>query len=465
MRYATKYSFLLIWLVSTLSFAQAPGEEQAKPEENCLTIQGDYVSLIDSGKYRYASEGDNKAESEPLVRVNFKKLSNYQQYLAEAYQVIENRNPRASMPCPIVTDTYQQLAKQNNWEKTPSISQLVAPYELAQSNNDKAILLIHGLTDSPFSFHDLSQYFYQQGFTVRTLLMPGHSTAPSDLLDVDYSEWQEAAQFAIDNTLNDYEEVYLGGLSTGGALIFGYLSEQKQIDKKIKGLFMWSPASKAKNDLAWLATYVDMVPFVNWIDLDADIDFAKYESFPYNAAAQVDGIMTLVFSDDTEPKNTAREIPLFIVASEHDETIDTEQTLKLVQQRQLASPQKQRNKSVLIYYGDNTKLPSKLPSLMNVIVPECTSQSLCSDIFDVSHIATTNSPDNPHYGVKGQYRNCGHYINDASKYKACKNHKQVIKGEVTEMNLSRGVPIQRLTYNPYYDEMLTEMTNFLTATH
>lgn len=452
MKIANKYTILLLWLVSSLSFAQA--------QEDCLSIQDDYVSLIESGKYRFA----NEAESESIASINFKKLANYQQYLESAYQVVVNNNPRANMPCPIVTETYQQLAKKNQWSKTPKISQLVAPFELTQNNNDKAILLIHGLTDSPFSFHDLSQFFYQQGFTVRTLLLPGHGVAPSELLKTDYEAWQQAATFAIDQTLNDYQQVYLGGLSTGGALIFNYLMQQKQVDEKIKGLFMWSPASKAKSDLAWLAQYIDGIPFVDWLDLDADIDFAKYESFPYNAAAQVHSLMNLVVGEGANASRQMHDIPLFVVASEHDQTIDTAHTLQLVQQWQLASPQEQMNKSVLIYYGDNNKLPSKLVDVMEVIVPECSAESLCSEIFDVAHIATTNSPNNPHYGVNGQYRNCGHYVTDALRYKACKHNKQVIKGEVTAMNLTRDLPMQRLTYNPYYQEMLAAMTVFLTTT-
>lgn len=456
---AKKYTLLLIWLVSTLSFAQAVVVKQ-----DCLSIQDDYVSLIESGKYRFANKAENTTSEEHLVGVNFKTLSSYQQYLSEAYQEVVDKNPRANMPCSIVTDTYQQLAQQNKWSTTPTVSQLVAPFELAQENNDKAILLIHGLTDSPFSFHDLSQFFYQQGFTVRTLLLPGHGTAPSELLNTEYEAWQQAAKFAIEQTLNDYQQVYLGGLSTGGALIFDYLMQQKHVDEKIKGLFMWSPASKAKSDLAWLAQYIDAIPFVDWIDLDADIDFAKYESFPYNAGAQVHAIMSLVVGSDVLASRQLHSIPLFVVASEHDQTIDTEHTLKLVQEWQLASPEEQMKKSVLIYYGDNKKLPNKLTDLMEVIVPECSPESLCSEIFDVSHIATTNSPENPHYGVNGQYRNCGHYVTDIERYKACKQGKQIIKGEITAMNLTRGFPIQRLTYNPYYQEMLTAMTTFLKAT-
>jgi esterase/lipase len=452
MQFVFKSAILLLALVSTLSFSQTT--------QDCLNIQNNYVSLIESGKYRFANESASKtAES-----INFSTLTSYQEYIAAAYSLVVNKNPRATMPCPIITDTYQQLSRVNNWPKTPQISHLVAPYELAQDNNDKAILLIHGLTDSPFSFHDLSQYFYQQGFTVRTLLLPGHSTAPSELITAEYSEWQQAAKFAIEQTLKDHQQVYLGGLSTGGALIFNYLMQQKMVDEKIKGLFMWSPATKAKNDLAWLAKYINAIPLVDWIDLDADIDFAKYESFPYNAAAQVDAIMRLVVDDGASASRQMHNIPVFVVASEHDQTIDTAHTLQLVQEWQLASPQEQMQQSVLIYYGDNNKLPKKLVNVMEVIVPECSAESLCSDIFDVAHIATTNSPNNPHYGIEGRYRNCGHYINEPARYQACKNNKQVIKGEVTEANLTHKRPMQRLTYNPYYSEMLDEITKFLKAT-
>ena len=451
MKFVIKSAILLLALVSTLSYSQEV--------KDCLSIQNNYVSLIESGNYRFANESAGKTPKS----INFSELTSYQEYIAAAHSLIVDKNPKATMPCPIITDTYLQLSTLNSWPKIPQTSHLVAPYELAQEKNDKAILLIHGLTDSPFSFHDLSQYFYQQGFTVRTLLLPGHGIAPSELLNTQYSEWQKAAKFAIEETLNDYQQVYLGGLSTGGALIFDYLMQQEQVDDKIKGLFMWSPASKAKNDLAWLAKYVDKIPFVDWIDLDADIDFAKYESFPYNAAAQVDALMSLVVGDGASASRKLHNIPIFVVASEHDQTIDTEHTLALIEEWQLASPQEQMKKSVLIYYGDDEKLPKQLPNVMKVIVPECSPQSLCSEVLDVSHIATTNSPANPHYGVKGVYRNCGHYVTDAERHQECKQSKQVIRGEVTTENLMNDSPIQRLTYNPYYQEMLDDINLFLKA--
>ena len=90
MKIANKYTILLLWLVSSLSFAQA--------QEDCLSIQDDYVSLIESGKYRFA----NEVESESIASINFKKLANYQQYLESAYQVVVNNNPRANMPLSLI---------------------------------------------------------------------------------------------------------------------------------------------------------------------------------------------------------------------------------------------------------------------------------------------------------------------------------------------------------------------------
>jgi esterase/lipase len=451
MQSAFKYIVVLLCLVSKFSSA-----EEAK---DCLNLNDNFVTLIDSGKYRFANDTSNKA----LKNINFNSLKSYQHYIEESHKVIADRNPRATMPCPIVTETYQQLAQQNNWSQTPDVSQLIAPFELTQKNNDKAILLIHGLTDSPYSFHDLAQFFFLQGYTVRTLLLPGHGTAPSDLLEVSYQDWQQATQFAIESTLADFEQVYLGGFSTGGALIFDYLMQQQVADEKIRGLFMWSPASKAKSDQAWLAQYVDYIPFVDWIDLDADIDFAKYESFPYNAAAQVHGLMSRIVGEQAMSERVMHDIPLLVVASEHDQTIDTKQTLALIEQWQKAEGADKNKQTTLIYYGNKSSI--SLTADINLVVPTCSASALCNEVFDVAHTGTTNAPNNPHYGAHGEYRNCGHYIKEAMRYRACKQNEQIIKGEVTQANLNHELPMQRVTYNPYYQEMLDVMTKFLKVTH
>jgi len=434
----------------------------AKAPINCINLSEDndgMSTLIETGKYRYTKP----THSKQLINFSYKTNSSYSRYLEYAMDEIVSKNPRADMPCPIVTDTYRQLAEKNTWPEIPKVSQLIAPFELTNEKSNKAILLIHGLTDSPYSYHDLAQFFYQQGFTVRTLLLPGHATAPSDLLDVSYEQWQQATQYAIERTLMDFEQVYLGGFSTGGALIFDYLMQQKKADEKIKALFMWSPASKAKSDQAWLAQYVDIIPFVDWIDLDADIDFAKYESFPYNAAAQVHALMSRIVGEAAMNSRIMHDIPLFVVASEHDQTIETKQTLALIDEWQKPEASHKNKQTTLVYYGDKANI--QLTGNIIVNVPDCTADGLCNEVYDVAHSGTTNAPNNPHYGIQGQYRNCGHYIKELTRYLQCKQSDELAKGELTEANLSNHKILQRLTYNPYYQQMQLSMESFLKAIH
>ena len=249
---------------------------QAADNLDCISLNRDFSQLQQAktkGLYRHSNSSDK-------TEFNYAGQSTFADYLAYSRQMINSNNPQASRPCPIATPV--TVLRQQRQDEL-RVADLIAPFELRQPNNKKAILLIHGLTDSPFLFHDLAGFFYQQGFSVRTLLLPGHATAPSDLLDVSYRQWQQAARYAIERTTLDFEQVYLGGFSTGGALIFDYLLRQPDVSPNIAGLLMWSPASQAKDPLAFLAGIVDWIPGLDWVNQGADTDFAKYESFAFNA--------------------------------------------------------------------------------------------------------------------------------------------------------------------------------------
>ncbi|NVL31549.1 alpha/beta hydrolase, partial [Pseudomonas syringae pv. actinidiae] len=56
------------------------------------------------------------------------------------------------------------------------------------------VLLVHGLGDSPWSFHDVAQKLADQGYLVRTVLLPGHGTKPQDMLDVRLEQWQQVVR-------------------------------------------------------------------------------------------------------------------------------------------------------------------------------------------------------------------------------------------------------------------------------
>ena len=420
---------------------------------DCITINHDFSAMLNAkeqASFRFSSPSNTTAFS-------YNAQAPYSEYISASKAYIKARNPQASRPCPIMTPV---TAIEASSTQKRIVADLIAPFELRQANNNKAILLIHGLTDSPYLFHDLAGYFFEQGFNVRTLLLPGHGTAPADLIDVTYQQWQQAAAYGINRTLADFEQVYLGGFSTGGALIFDHLMQQQTVSDKIKGLLMWSPASQAKSQQAWLAKYVAKIPFVDWLDKDADSDFAKYESFSFNAAGQVNSLMQRL--DVTPPTHLiGHDIPLLLIASEADQTINTNASLALANFWHKTSGRKTANKDEVIYYGQAKNAKKTLNDTIKLTVPQCDETSLCAAVKDIAHTSPTNSPQNAHYGVQGQYRNCGHYLSDDKQYKACKTNAQVNVGEVTKDNIERFSPIKRLTYNPYYEQMLKSIGDFL----
>ncbi|KPB98724.1 Lipoprotein [Pseudomonas syringae pv. maculicola] len=70
-----------------------------------------------------------------------------------------------------------------------------APRQWTPTGTPKGgVLLVHGLGDSPWSFHDVAQKLADQGYLVRTVLLPGHGTKPEDMLDVRLEQWQQVVR-------------------------------------------------------------------------------------------------------------------------------------------------------------------------------------------------------------------------------------------------------------------------------
>jgi esterase/lipase len=57
------------------------------------------------------------------------------------------------------------------------------------------ILLLHGLTGSPYSLRALAEFLAQEGYYVLALRLPGHGTVPGALTQVQWQEWQQATHF------------------------------------------------------------------------------------------------------------------------------------------------------------------------------------------------------------------------------------------------------------------------------
>jgi alpha-beta hydrolase superfamily lysophospholipase len=67
---------------------------------------------------------------------------------------------------------------------------------LPQGKPRGAAVLLHGLTDSPYSVHYLAQRYQQQGFVAVAPRLPGHGTAPARS-PVDREEWIATTRLAV----------------------------------------------------------------------------------------------------------------------------------------------------------------------------------------------------------------------------------------------------------------------------
>ena len=87
-----------------------------------------------------------------------------------------------------------------------------------EGNNAKAVLLIHGYTGTPGELRPLGDYLHQQGYTVLGVRLPGHGTEVADLENTTAEDWYAEAQRGARELLEQFDEVYVAGLSMGGLL-------------------------------------------------------------------------------------------------------------------------------------------------------------------------------------------------------------------------------------------------------
>lgn len=108
-----------------------------------------------------------------------------------------------------------------NWNRT---------FEFGNDAARGSVLLLHGMSDSPYSLRALGETLQQHGYTVLGLRMPGHGTLPSGLLDL---QWQDMAAVVRLGMLHLAQRapdkpIYIIGYSTGAALALDYALNASQ---------------------------------------------------------------------------------------------------------------------------------------------------------------------------------------------------------------------------------------------
>lgn len=169
-------------------------------------------------------------------------------------------------------------------------------HELGHTAPRGAAVMLHGLSDAPYSLEAVGRVLHEHGFHVVWLRLPGHGTIPGALRQVDWKDWMAATALALRHAAEvaPGKPLYVAGYSTGGALAL--LHTVRALDDAALAmpsrLLLFSPAIGVSR----YATVTNVVALLSplpgletaaWLDVLPEYDPYKYNSFPVHAANQV----------------------------------------------------------------------------------------------------------------------------------------------------------------------------------
>ncbi len=159
-----------------------------------------------------------------------------------------------------------------------------------------AVVLLHGLTDAPYSLRHVGKFYRDRGFAVVSIRLPGHGTVPGSLKVTRLEQWQAAARLAVREARRlapGDAPLHVVGYSNGGALALDYAiaavsgeglarPDRLVLLSPMVGI---TPAAR----FTWLAGLPALVPGFGqsaWLSVLPEFNPFKYNSMPVNAGQQ-----------------------------------------------------------------------------------------------------------------------------------------------------------------------------------
>ncbi|GAB3093876.1 alpha/beta hydrolase [Bordetella muralis] len=332
-------------------------------------------------------------------------------------------------------DTVQLLQQRRSFQGVDHAAEIAwnAPYEWRPTGQPrKGVLLVHGLGDSPWSFHDIGQQLADQGFLVRTVLLPGHGTRPEDMLDVTLEDWRRVVAEQVQALSDDVDQVYLGGFSTGANLVLDYAYAHPDVE----GLLLFSPAFMSNSSFDWLAPLISWArPWLLAPDSGRPMQTTvRYMTVPTNGFAQ---FYRSSRSVRQAMHSAPYDKPVLMVVAENDSVLDSNY-LSNVFTTHFTHPS-----SRLIWYGNERDLFQQDPRVLvrSDYLPEL-------QISQFSHMGVLFSPGNDLYGANGSLRMCWNGQAEAARAE-CEQGAPVWFSDWGY--IEPGKIHARLTFNPYFD--------------
>lgn len=209
-------------------------------------------------------------------------------------------------------------------------------FELVPKQIRGGVLLIHGMTDSPYSMRNLARLFEQHGYYALVLRMPGHGTIPAGLTRVQWQDWLAAVRVGarqVRARAGGRQPFFIVGYSSGGALALKYALDAATDENlpRPDRLVLLSPmigVSRLAGMSRLLGLLADVPYFEKsaWLDVQPEYNPFKYNSFPVNGGVQSYRLTSAVQAQILEMKSAgtlARLPPILSFQSVIDSTVDT----------------------------------------------------------------------------------------------------------------------------------------------
>ncbi|GGB51678.1 alpha/beta hydrolase [Shewanella inventionis] len=209
-------------------------------------------------------------EDKLFAEVDRKIYRKYQPKVASAL----NRYERHSLSDPALW--------QQNWNRS---------FEWENPQAEFGILLLHGMSDSPYVMKHIAEHYQYQAHIVG-LRLPGHGTVPSGLTDITWPDLAGAVSLATTHLAAELpgKPIYVIGFSTGAALALNHELENISLNKptSFAGMVFLSPAVGLAPIAAgayWQAKLGRLLgqDKLYWNSIQTEYDPFRYQSFAVNA--------------------------------------------------------------------------------------------------------------------------------------------------------------------------------------
>jgi len=176
----------------------------------------------------------------------------------------------------------------HNWNRSYTL--------LPEGQPRGAVVLLHGLSDSPYSLRHVAKIYAAHGYAAVGLRVPGHGTVPAGLTAARWQDWQAATRLAVreaQRLAGAGKPLHIVGYSNGGALAVQYAADAAQ-DSTLalpSQVVLFSPMIGLTRfaRYAGIAGWPALLPRFSksaWLEIVPEFNPFKYSSFPVNAARQ-----------------------------------------------------------------------------------------------------------------------------------------------------------------------------------